>query len=143
VFFGRKVLVMNTETTRPTWHERIAARLRSAFDGVRRGSVLCDESGVTATVFERNGTAHNAGMKWKEVSGIVAYKRDLLTTDLICLRFTNGEWNIEINEEMSGWTTLINAIPTYLPGALSPSDWWDRVSHPAFAANPTVLFSSR
>jgi hypothetical protein len=134
---------MNTETTRPNWRERLAALLRSASDGVRRGSVLYDESGLTATVFERNGTAHNAGIEWREINGVVAFKRDLLTTDLICLRFTNGEWNVEINEEMSGWTALIDALPTYLPGTLAPSDWWDRVSHPAFAANPVVLFSSR
>jgi hypothetical protein len=93
------------------------------------------------TVFERDGAAQATKIKWKGVKGIVAYKRDLLTLDLICLGLTTDDGVVEIDEEMSGWTALIDALPVYLSGALIPSDWRDKVVRPPFAANPVVLFS--
>jgi hypothetical protein len=81
-------------------------------------------------------------VKWSEVNGIVAFKRDLYSVDLICMGFTTAEGSVEVNEEMEGWEALTDALPLYLPGTPSPADWWNGVVQPPFAANPTILFTS-
>jgi hypothetical protein len=73
----------------------------------------------------------------------VAYKRDLITIDLICIGFRTPTGTLEINEEMDGWAALTEVLPRYLSGTPIAADWWDKVAHPAFATNATVLFTSR
>jgi hypothetical protein len=138
----RKVLRVNTETTRPNWRSRLMERLRTARRGSRRrGMISCDDTGLMLTVFQHDGSARKTEIKWNEVSGVVVYKRDLVFLDLICMGFATADGSFEANEEMDGWKRLTDALPQYLLGARPVADWWDKVAQPPFAANPITLFS--
>jgi len=96
---------------------------------------------MTVTTWYRDGSESKTELKWSEVNGVVAYKRDCLTVDLICMGFTTPDGGVEVNEEMDGWKTLIDAVPCLLLGTTSKEEWWQKVEQPLFAANPTTLFS--
>lgn len=75
---------------------------------------------------------------WGEVREVVAFKRDLITTDLVCLDFkVAGGW-VVVHEEFEGWSDLIEMMGRHLP--IDPPDWFPTVIHPAFAPNVRVLF---
>jgi len=134
---------METQYTRPNWRIRLAERVRTAHLGIRPATIRCNESGLTTTVFHHDGSVSTTRVKWSEVNGVVAYKRDAYIVDLVCVGFATAEGTMEVNEEMEGWGTLIDALPVYLQGTPNPADWWNGVVHPPFAANPTTLFTSR
>jgi hypothetical protein len=79
-------------------------------------------------------------VRWQDVQEVRAYKRDLLTTDLVCLGFrdTEDDEYYEVHEEMTGFdqlrTRLLEVFPTI------PSGWFENVMRPAFATNLMVLF---
>ena len=81
-------------------------------------------------------------VKWERVRLIDAFKRDLFTVDLICLRFyEQGEGlPVEVNEEMDGFGPLVDALPMKFEGF--DQAWWDKVAKPAFATNLTELWTS-
>jgi hypothetical protein len=78
---------------------------------------------------------------WQEVSRVIAFKRDQWIVDRICLVFElNGTETMEVNEEMEGWTALVNAVPVYLSGALAQEEWWSKVAFPAFQTCLTEIY---
>ena len=79
-------------------------------------------------------------LNWDEVDGAVAYKRDCYTVDLICIAFGNESGGVEINEEMPEWSSLIKALPRYLPGCMSEESWFEQVAFPAFETSPVHIF---
>lgn len=80
-------------------------------------------------------------MHWPDVIRVEAFKRDLYTVDQVCLLFiTTDGLGFEIHEEMSGWDTLVQALPTYLPGCQTFGEWFLTVIFPAFELNLTVIY---
>lgn len=80
-------------------------------------------------------------MLWTEVVKATAYKRDMFSTDLICVFFYRpGETDIEIHEEMNNWMNFIAALPNHLPGCKQVETWLQDITVPAFAPNVTELF---
>ena len=78
---------------------------------------------------------------WEEINSIVAFKRDLLTIDCICLLISCSTGKeIELNEEMEGWTQFCEELPNYLPSCQSYSHWWPTVALPALKTNLTEIF---
>lgn len=77
---------------------------------------------------------------WPSVREIRAYKRDLLTRDLICLAFrdTDADEYFEVHEEMVGFDLLRARLAEVFPTV--PAGWFGDVARPAFATNLTVLF---
>jgi len=71
----------------------------------------------------------------------VAFKRDCYSVDLICLLISDGDKQIEINEEDVGWDVLVWNIEKHLPGAVPYASWWAVVAFPAFATNTTTIYS--
>ena len=73
----------------------------------------------------------------EQIEAVIFYKRDELTTDLICcdVRIAGKTWFF--HEEMKGWDLLIKHF-AQLPGFRS--DWYAAVAHPPFARNTTVAF---
>src|SRR6185437_13211501 len=70
--------------------------------------------------FRRNLPDKNISFSWEEITGIIAFKRDCWTVDLICFLIEiNKTETLESNENMIGWKNLIDAIPHYLAGALA------------------------
>ena len=131
---------MKTQTLRPDWRTRIVERWRTVRYGQPKAGIHFDRVGLAVTVPHGDGSVSTASLVWSEVTGVVAYKRDCYTVDLICAGFVTHEGTIEVNEEMKGWTELMKSLPNHLPGAVSETEWWETVAQPPFAANPTTIF---
>ena len=72
-----------------------------------------------------------------EIDGVVFYKRDEITTDLICCDIELGGRIWTFHEEAQGWRELIAHISA-LPGFRA--DWFSAVANPAFETNRTIAF---
>ena len=99
------------------------------------GSILLNQDCITAALGPESVT-----WRWADVSRVVAFKRDEVTTDLLCLGIECGDEHIELNEDMGGWDELLNCLSSYLPGALSGRDILRAVIQPPFATNPTTVY---
>ena len=79
-------------------------------------------------------------LRWSEVEEVHAYKRDLLTTDLICLAFKKSgtEEYYEIHEEMAGYHDLLDLLQSRLPGFTM--DWIFDVAIPAFETKHQIIW---
>lgn len=77
---------------------------------------------------------------WSEVSRIETYKRDLWATDLICLNIVVRSEEIEVNEEMGGWGSLIQSLDGSGLDVVPDGEWYCRVLQPPFATNHEVIF---
>ena len=79
-------------------------------------------------------------LRWADVAEIVAYKRDLLTTDHVCVGFRRHGTNdlIETDEELPGFDALMAAVASRFS---LPENWWSDVAFPAFATNMTRIWS--
>lgn len=77
-----------------------------------------------------------------EVSAIVAYKIDELTTDLVCCDIVTGSGDGEqirtIHEEIPGFDTVMAHFEA-LPGF--NKQWRDAVILPPFATNRTTIYN--
>jgi len=65
----------------------------------------------------KSGQGDASELHWSEVEEVHAYKRDLFTTDLICLAFkkSGSEEYYEIHEEMAGYHDLLEVLQSRLP----------------------------
>jgi len=81
-------------------------------------------------------------IRWDEIDEIVAFKRDMLTVDDLCLGFLPhaATEHYVCDEEMPGWTELLEALETRFD--IRFVDWFPIVAHPSFAPNWTVLWRS-
>ena len=81
-------------------------------------------------------------LRWSEVEEIHAYKRDLFTTDLICLAFKKSgrDEYYEIHEEMAGYHDLLEVLPSRLPKFTL--EWFLDVAFPAFEAKHQIIWKS-
>lgn len=70
------------------------------------------------TVFGHKGSVMTTQMEWSEVTAIVAFKRDCVTTDMVCIGFTTPDGTIEMNEQMEGWEAMTDDLPLYLLGTV-------------------------
>ena len=126
--------------THSNWATHLAEWWRNRRRGMRSGAILSDDTGMTVTVNFSDGSVEQLRLQWTDVNGVVAYKRDLFAYDEICLGFSSPDGGVEVNEQMQGWNTLIEALPAYLAGVPSPDQWWEKVAQPTFATNFTTLF---
>ncbi|WP_435226445.1 SRPBCC family protein [Niabella hirudinis] len=79
---------------------------------------------------------------WADVETIFAYKKDLVTTDEICLDlFTKKGIRVFINESLPGWDRFLQKLSERLP--LIPEGWEWQVAQPPFETNLTLLFDRR
>jgi len=72
-----------------------------------------------------------------QIKVVTFYKRDQLTTDLICCDVQIGEQTWFFHEEARGWDLLIRHL-AQLPGFRA--DWYAAVSQPPFSPCITVAF---
>jgi hypothetical protein len=79
-------------------------------------------------------------LRWSDVNEITAWKIDLVTTDLICLGFhtSRNPTDFVCDEEQQGWNKICRAVERRFD--IDP-DWWRQVAFPAFATNPTLLWT--
>jgi hypothetical protein len=80
-------------------------------------------------------------MAWNEIEEVIAFKRDLITTDLICLELRSSQGGaIVVHEEMNGWEEFCGALSRHLDGMPVYEKWWHSIAIPAFETNTTVLW---
>jgi hypothetical protein len=73
-----------------------------------------------------------------EIDTVTFYKRDEITTDLICCDIAMAGAVRTFHEELGGWELLLQHLYK-LPGFRT--DWYAAVSQPPFEASETVAFS--
>ena len=83
-------------------------------------------------------TEQLAQLPLTDVAKVTFYKRDELTTDLICCDVVVGDEVWTFHEELVGWDLLIDHLQK-LPGFRA--DWFAAVSQPPFATSETVAFN--
>jgi hypothetical protein len=71
---------------------------------------------------------------------VIFYKRDEITTDLICcdVKVAGQVWTF--HEEAIGWSNLVTHLSA-LPGFRA--DWYEAVASPPFATSETIAFERR
>lgn len=99
--------------------------------------IRCDDAGFSVNIV---GSSDSTSVQWREITTVLAYKRDLFAFDLICLAFSTPEGTVKIDEQMQGWSELVEELPSRLPGTPTVSDWWERVAKPRSATCMTKLF---
>lgn len=72
-----------------------------------------------------------------EIDAVVFYKRDAITTDLICCDVEIAGQVRTFHEDAKGWSDLIAHLSA-LPGFRT--DWYEAVANPPFAPSETVAF---
>ena len=77
-------------------------------------------------------------IKWAEIERLIAYKRDLMTTDEICLDIIYNNWQTTINENTAGWYQFVERTKLIFPSI--PKNWDSEIVHPAFATNLSILY---
>lgn len=79
-------------------------------------------------------------IEWTSIRSIKAYKRDLITSDLVCLQIEFGSepHYLDISEEWCGFTNLSESL---VQRFAFPADWQEVVIQPPFASNETILFT--
>jgi hypothetical protein len=75
-----------------------------------------------------------------QIEAVTFYKRDEVTTDLICCEIRIGQKVWLFHEEVKGWELLIAHLQK-LPGFRS--DWYAAVVQLPFAASETVAYRRR
>ena len=99
-----------------------------------------DATGITVSR-RRATSAPPHRIAWSDIVRVVAFKRDLLTVDCICLAIaTTDGTTTEVNEEMEGWEAFTGGLPKHLPGSKDWTECFSEVAFPAFATNETVIF---
>jgi hypothetical protein len=88
----------------------------------------------------KSGT-ESVRLAWREIAKVSAYRRDLFSTDLICVFFAkNDDTGVEIHEQVNGWIKFIESLSAHLPGCKPVEAWlWDNPT-PAFATNLVQLY---
>ena len=78
--------------------------------------------------------------RWDAVTRIDTYKRDLLTTDMICLDFFVGSRQLTypVHDEMQGFGVVCAQLRRHFPSV--EEDWLPQVTLPPFATNHKVLY---
>ena len=77
---------------------------------------------------------------WPQIRQVVAFKRDRLAVDDLCLSILVGERRLEVDEDMPGWEELLGALDSKIMGVTPSSEWRPRVVYPPFARNEEVIF---
>ena len=84
-----------------------------------------------------------AAGKWSDVSQLRAHVRPS-TPPAICLiiQLRDGS-EVEVHEDAPGWATLLNALPSKLPGTPEPASWVNELRHTTPGEPARMLFERR
>ena len=122
---------------------RVHQRYKSQREGRTRTiyTITHNEDAMTVSWLTIENETGQKILHWRDVVRVQAFKRDVMVVDMICLAFTGAnDIDIEIYEEMSGFDTLVQTLPTYLPGCQKFEEWFFTVAFPAFELNLTTIY---
>jgi hypothetical protein len=77
---------------------------------------------------------------WRDVERAYAFKRDLYTTDLVCLALATRDGVVELNERDDGWQAFAEALEERLPGCEPYGVWYLDVIKVPFAARTHRIY---
>lgn len=99
--------------------------------------IVCTHAGFAV----QRGGVDVVHVKWDDVVQVLAFVRDEITVDMICMavRTHVGE-DVLIDEDAEGWDAWLLALDTALPGARWPDMWLPALTRPAFSSAVVVLF---
>lgn len=100
------------------------------------GCITLTDVGVVV----RDAAGTETAVRWDQVRGIAAYKRDLFTVDEMWLAFRlhgTDEW-VHVSEEDEGFDALLKEIERRCPDR--NLDWWYQTAVPAFAHCWTIVW---
>ena len=90
-------------------------------------------------------SSHDNGevvIAWKDTIRIEVFKQDLFAVDLICLTIdSTHDKQLELNEDMDGWESLVEKLPDYLPGCETLAEWFPAVAFPPYKTNRKIIYS--
>lgn len=89
--------------------------------------------------FEINNGSSRINVKWCEIEKIVAFKKDLLTYDQICLEIYSNKKQFYCSEDFDGWNDFVKELNNQLPRL--DKNWIRKVSQPPFEKSRTTIFS--
>jgi len=120
--------------------EIIAKSLAGELEAEYSSPIQITHDNERITLFDTSDEKE-VSISWDNVRKVDAYKRDLLTYDMVCVSFeTLSEQSIEVDEGMKGFTELMEEASSALPGLTKFSDWYLNITQPAFATNLTPLY---
>lgn len=104
----------------------------------KNGTITTQDSGFTVTT-----PKWAAEVKWSETNRIFCCKRDLLTTDLVCIGFSRADDApfVEVHEEMQGFQQLLKHMKVSLLEA-EQGFWTWFMTSPAFDRTATTIWQS-
>jgi hypothetical protein len=124
------------------WAEKILNKIQSGkfqpphFDV----SIVWDSEGFFVQQDKTQEKSPNVA--WAEIVKVTIFKRDLWTTDRICLILEKAdETGLEVHEEMNGFSKFAEELSKWLVGCKPLSEWIWNVSTPAFKTNAAEIFS--
>jgi hypothetical protein len=104
----------------------------------RHGATLAaDDDGLTIRTHPR---APETRCRWQDVERAFVFKRDLYTTDLVCLALVTSDGILEVNERDEGWPALVAVLEERLPGCESFATWFLEVIHEPFAPRARQIY---
>jgi hypothetical protein len=115
------------------------SNLRSRRASRGRMSVSLQETGFQLHPIDQQDRPPTC-FKWREITTVLAYKRDCFAVDLICLAIADAVTFLEINEEDAGWDAFIRALENNLPGSVPVDTWWPAVAKPPFETSQTTIY---
>lgn len=78
--------------------------------------------------------------EWNEIEKIVAYKKDKITTDQICLELFFKDFKLLFTEDFTGWYEFLDRMHQYFPQI--NQNWQLDIVKPVFMGNETVIYQS-
>lgn len=89
-----------------------------------------------------DGRDRSRALTFDSIQKIIAYKKDLVTTDKIVfeihVKAASGEEIYEVDEEMEGFDKLDSLLKNHLLNF--DADWWAKVAKPAFRENKITIY---
>jgi hypothetical protein len=108
-----------------------------------RAEIHVDAAQLHRTAHFTDGSVRHLTMNWGDVTRLVAFRRDVLTSAVVSMAVTDPANVVVLDERMDGWSHLLDFLPAHLKLAPSLSEW-----HGAAAAREphsshwTILFKS-
>ena len=110
---------------------------------LRRAVIRADGTRLERTAEFTDGATRAVNMQWPEVRRVAAFRRDVLTSPVLCVAITDPQQVVVLDESMDGWQPLLECISRYLVGEPSFSDWRRRIVDGSAESHWTVLFRAR
>jgi hypothetical protein len=126
-----------------SYFHRVYQRYKSQREGRTRivHRITHDSNAMTISSLTIENETRQTVLRWRDVIRVDVFKRDLYVVDQICLALVDNETSeVEINEEMDGWLSLVQQLPEYLPGCQTFGEWYQPVAIPAFEQNLKVIY---